>query len=232
MDSPAIKRVAFIVAILVTAMILWEVRFKLEEVPVVVPANQIPTPHIDKIAPIVPPLTHAKPFPKSVAPKQATLLKLPPRPMTNAPPIKSAAPTVQVPPLIAPLPTPPPPPPVEWQGNDTAITHSGEVVIRNDHQWIQFWAEHRPHEAAPDVDFAQSMVIGVFAGSRPADQFTIHMTDIRALAGSLIVTYQEKLPPPGTFAVDVTVYPYELKVIPRTTQPVKFNKLAPNNPNQ
>jgi len=31
--------------------------------------------------------------------------------------------------------------------------------------------------------------------------------------------------------VNVTVYPYQLKVIPRTALPVKFNKLAPINPN-
>jgi hypothetical protein len=147
-------------------------------------------------------------------------------------PITQTAPVVQTPQVVAPLPIPLPPEPLEWTGNDTSVTHQGEVVIRNDHQWISFWAEHHPHEAAPDVDFAHSMVVGVFAGPRPADQFTIRIMNVRTLPGSLTVDYQEKLPPPGTFAVDVTVYPYHLKVIPFSTLKVKFNRLAPIDPNR
>jgi len=104
--------------------------------------------------------------------------------------------------------------------------------MRSDRQWVQFWAEHHPHEAAPEVDFTQEMVVGVFAGPRPADQFAIRIVDIRTMPGSLLVDYREELPPPGTFAVDVTVYPYHLKAVPRTALPVKFNKLALVNPNR
>ena len=104
--------------------------------------------------------------------------------------------------------------------------------MRSDRQWIQFWGEHHPHEAAPDVDFEQNIVIGVFAGPRPADQFSIRILDVRTLPGALMVDYREQLPPPGTFALGVTVYPYHLKVIPRTPLQVKFNKLALVNPNR
>jgi len=127
------------------------------------------------------------------------------------------------------VPAPLPPEPQEWKGTDTSITHVGQIVIRNDHQWIHFWSEHHPHEAAPEVDFTQDMVIGVFAGPRPAEQFSISILNARSLPGSVIVDYRERLPPPGTFAVNVTVYPYDLKVIPRTTLPVKFNVLEPEN---
>jgi hypothetical protein len=127
------------------------------------------------------------------------------------------------------IPPPEPPPPQEWQGNDTSVTHVGQVVIRSDRQWIQFWSEHHPHEAAPDVDFTQNMVLGVFAGPRPAEQFTIRIVSVRTLPDSWIVDYRETLPPTGTFAVNVTVYPYHLKIVPRTALPVKFNVLSPAN---
>jgi hypothetical protein len=122
-----------------------------------------------------------------------------------------------------------PPPPQEWQGNDTSVTHAGQIVIHNDRQWIHFWSEHHPHEAAPEVDFTRDMVIGVFAGPRPAEQFTIRIVNVHAQPGSWAVDYRERLPPPGTFAVNVTVYPYNIKVVPRTNLPVKFNLLEPEN---
>jgi hypothetical protein len=99
--------------------------------------------------------------------------------------------------------------------------------VKNDRQWIQFWAEHHPHEVAPEVDFTRDMVVGVFSGSRPADEFAVEIIQVRTLAGALAVDYRERTPPPGTFAVNVTVYPYALKVIPRSTLPVKFNILPP-----
>ena len=118
------------------------------------------------------------------------------------------------------------------QAGVRAVTHAGEVVLRNDRQWVQFWSEHHPHEPAPEVDFSKDMVVGVFAGPRPADAFKIRIENVRPQAGSLAVDYREVLPPPGTFAVDVTVYPYHLKVIPKTSLTVKFKKLELINPNR
>jgi len=226
MFSLSIKRVAAVGIVLGAALILWKMRKMTEKpytpAPWLETAKKLPTP---------------SPVPAEVSSKIAVIKKLVPvkpssRPAPATMPAKPIAPVGQVPQTIVLPPTQPPAAPLEWQGNDTSIEHPGEVVIRNDHQWVQFWAEHRPHEAAPEVDFTQAMVVGVFAGPRPADQFTIRMVDIRTLPGSLTVDYQEKLPPPGTFAVNVTVYPYQFKVIPRTTLPVKFNKLAPINPNR
>jgi len=172
-----------------------------------------------------PPKTEKKSPPATTrTPKKiATVKKTPVRPAV-AP--SSPVPTVPPPSLPVSVPTPLPPPPAEpqeWRGNDTAVTHAGQVVIRTDHQWISFWSEHHPHEAAPDVDFTQNMVIGVFAGERPADQFSILITNVRTTSGALVVDYHEIPPPTGTFAVGVSVYPYDIKIIPRSTLPVKFN---------
>jgi hypothetical protein len=216
MSSSFLKRVAFIGIVLILA---WIIFWRRKETP-----QRPPAP-----APVE--------VPKKIIPMQdVPPVKPSPRPAPVLTPARTATPILPAPQAILPTPAPLPPPPsaapLEWQGNDTSVKHAGEVVIRSDHQWIQFWAEHHPDEAAPEVDFAQAMVVGVFAGPRPADQFTIRIVDLRTLPGSLTVSYQEKLPPPGTFAVDVTVYPYQLKVIPRTTLPVKFNKLAPIDPNR
>jgi len=227
------KRIAAVGIVLMVLLIAWEVRRMPGRPSAVVTP---PAPALKPLAP-VPPTEPAKksstivPVPAPVR-KKSAVTKKNPAALPSLPPASRAGPVTQIPVEKIPPSAPPPPVPLEWHGNDTSITHPGEVVVRSDRQWIQFWAEHHPHEPAPDVDFAQGMVIGVFAGPRPADQFTIRMVDIRTLADSLAVDYQEKLPPPGTFAVDVTVYPYQLKVVPRSALPVKFNKLAPINPNR
>jgi hypothetical protein len=119
-----------------------------------------------------------------------------------------------------------PPESQAWQGIDTSITHPGQVVVRTDEQWIHFWAEHHPEEASPDVDFTRNMVIGIFVGSRPADKFSVQITNVRTVSNMLVVDYQERTPPTGTLEVGVTAYPYALKVIPKSNLRVKFNPIA------
>ena len=128
-------------------------------------------------------------------------------------------PVSNLPPVFPPS---PPPPAQEWHGTDTSVTHGGNVIVRTDEAWTHFWSEHHPHEPAPDVDFTQNMVVGVFVGSRPAEGFDVFISNIRTEQGSLIVNFREIAPPPGTFAVNVSVHPYALKVIPRSKLPVKF----------
>ncbi len=172
------------------------------------------------VLPVMPPAPK-KPLPQ--IPKKAAAQKNPAAPVTPAPPAVIRPPLLVVP--SVPLPREAPPP-QEWRGNsDTSIKHSGQIVVQNDHQWIRFWAEHHPDEAAPEVDFSQSMVVGVFVGRRPADAFRIDITGVRTLPDALVVEYIERAPPPGTFQVAVEAYPYDIKVIPRSAQHVKFNKL-------
>ena len=117
--------------------------------------------------------------------------------------------------------------PRRWKGNDTAIRRSGEIVVKNDRQWIQFWSEHRPHEPAPEVDFTKDMVVGVFAGTRPADPFAVEIVGTRGVGQELIVDFRERTPPTGTVAINVSVYPYDIQAVPRSSMKVKFNKLDP-----
>ena len=98
--------------------------------------------------------------------------------------------------------------------------------MQTDTQWNHFWAEHHPEEVSPDVDFSRNMVVGVFLGERPADGFSVQITGARTLTDAVVVDYIERAPPPGTFQVSVEAYPYDIKVIPRSTLHVKFNKLT------
>jgi len=231
MSSSGNNQKKLIVAIgflLIAVLLGWEAwkRLGTAPKPVAAPPNLPPIEQplpIGREAPPAPAVPHVQ-KPHMAAAKKAHPISV----ATPAVPHPLVPTAPGVPPNLPVVPAAPPPvTPTEWQGKDTSVTHSGQVVIRNDHQWISFWAEHHPDEAAPDVDFTRNMVIGVFSGSRPADQFAIQIVNVRATSNSVIAEYREVLPPTGTFAVNVSVYPYDIKVIPRTTLPVKFNLVAP-----
>jgi hypothetical protein len=223
-----------LIGLLIAALAAWEAW---RRSPIVAPpAMPVPAKTVEAPAPVkkeIPPPPVKKVKPKPVAPAVVRNQNIPipkpqiPPPAVNVPVSLPVTPT-PIPSL--PVPVAAPPEAREWQGTDTSVTHNGQIVIHNDRQWIHFWSEHHPHEAAPDVDFTHDMVIGVFAGSRPAEPFSIRILEVRTLPGTLVADYRERLPPPGTFAVNVTVYPYDIKVIPRSDLPVKFNLLQPENP--
>jgi hypothetical protein len=174
-------------------------------------------------APLPAPVATAKPAPAPVTPKTIVSNKRPVASTARPVPESPIAPPRVIP--AQPLP-PPPPPPQEWNGNsDTAVKRSGQIVVQNEKQWIRFWAEHHPGEVSPDVDFSRRMVVGVFLGRRPADTFSVEIAGVRTLSDALAVDYVERAPPPGTFQMAVEVYPYAIKAVPRSTLPVKFNKL-------
>jgi hypothetical protein len=214
------RLLAAIIVLCVVIAAVWEAR-RLFSPPVT------PTEAPSVAVPIVPP-------PPVITPPPAPALKktVPKYPKKIVSPKKTATAVTSIPPEqtrppipIFPLP-PVAPEPQEWRGNsDTSIKHSGQIVVINDHQWIRFWAEHHPDEVAPEIDFSQKMVVGVFQGRRPADAFRVDIVSVRALPGALVVDYIERAPPPGTFQVAVEAYPYDIKVIPRSALHVKFNEL-------
>ncbi len=179
--------------------------------PLETPILAVPTPH---------PITRQKtsvPIAKINHPMTQKNVPTPVIPKITVPPIPA---------LTAPLPVVAPAPvPQEWHGTDTSINHSGQIAVKTDEQWVRFWAEHHPHEAAPEVDFTRSMVVGVYIGARPADGFSVRISKVEIKGNALIITSQETAPPPGTFAVNVTVYPYALKVVPRSSLKLKYAEL-------
>lgn len=182
--------------------------------PTAAPAPPVPAPPLTPVVPATPPV------PRKPAPPSKSAVKTHPV-AKPAVPIQPAV----VPVIRPPVAPPPPPPPQEWKGTDTSVTHAGQVVVRTDEQWNHFWSEHHPHEVSPDVDFTKNMVVGVFVGARPADQFSVSIVRVDTQPKEVVVEYREQPPPTGTLAINVTAYPFAIKVIPRTTLPVRFTKL-------
>jgi hypothetical protein len=120
-------------------------------------------------------------------------------------------------------------PPLQWKGTFSAIAGFRTVVIRSSVEWQGLWREHTayivPPPPAPEVDFGDSMVLGIFDGTKPAAGFAIEIEDIQTKPDKIVVAYRETGPPAGVSAAAVITQPYHLRVIPKTGLPVIFEKL-------
>jgi hypothetical protein len=113
------------------------------------------------------------------------------------------------------------------QGTDSSIDESREVVIRSAAEWQALWKTHDADGAAPVVDFARVVVLGVFLGSRPTAGFGAENHGSQEGGGASVVEYLERRPPPGALTAQVLTSPYHLVSVPRDIGMVEFRRLQP-----
>jgi len=111
------------------------------------------------------------------------------------------------------------------QGSSSNIEEPRQIVARTAAEWQSLWKEHDPQSPAPAVEFADSMVVGVFLGSRPTAGFSVDITAAKVEAGGLVVEYVEKRPSVDTVVAQVLTSPYHLVRVTRTGGPVEFRRV-------
>lgn len=112
------------------------------------------------------------------------------------------------------------------QGNDSRIREPREVVIRSAVEWQTLWREHSP-QAPPVVDFSDSIVVGIFLGSRPTAGYGVEVVAIGAEGDSILVEYRERAPAPGALAAQVLTSPFQIVTFPRNGRDIRFRKVEP-----
>ena len=110
------------------------------------------------------------------------------------------------------------------QGAMSGIEEPRQAVVRTAAEWRALWKEHAPGQAAPVVDFAQSMVVGVFLGSRPTAGFEVVITAVRQEGGRTVVDYVERRPPPDELTAQVLTSPFHVVRAMRATGEVEFRR--------
>lgn len=136
--------------------------------------------------------------------------------MTSAFSIPAAALTLQA---ILPLAT-------LARGSDSGIVQPRQVVVRSVEAWQTLWREHASGEP-PAVDFSQSMVVGVFLGSRPTAGYDVEIVRVRQKGAGLVAEYVERRPAPGALTAQVLTAPYHLVRVTRAEGPVEFIRTEP-----
>jgi hypothetical protein len=110
------------------------------------------------------------------------------------------------------------------QGPMSNIEEPRTVVVRTAAEWQALWKEHDPGRPPPKVDFGQSMVVGVFLGSRPSAGFVVEITAVKPDGSRTIVEYVERQPSRDEFVAQVVTSPFHLVRVLRTAGAVEFRR--------
>jgi hypothetical protein len=110
------------------------------------------------------------------------------------------------------------------QGSSSQIMEPRHVVVRTADQWQTLWKGHSS-QPAPVVQFSQSVVVGVFLGSRPTAGFQVEITAVKAQGGLAVVEYVERQPGRGAVVAQVLTSPFHLVALPRDVDTIEFRRI-------
>ena len=121
--------------------------------------------------------------------------------------------------------------PQEWKGLYSGVSSFKTVVIRTLDDWQKLWRDHNgyivPPPPLPSVDFANFMVIGVFDGAQPSGGHSVVITDVQTMQDAMEVMYIETRPAANAPTTQALTEPFDLRVVPTSTLPIRFKKLKP-----
>jgi hypothetical protein len=109
-------------------------------------------------------------------------------------------------------------------GQHSEIDEPREVVVRTAKEWTALWKEHGAQKPAPKIDFARSMVVGVFLGSRPTGGYAVDITRIERDGKNLVVIYRERRPDPQAMVAQIITTPFHLVQVNRHDGQVRFQR--------
>lgn len=112
------------------------------------------------------------------------------------------------------------------RGELSGVDTPRQVVVRDQAAWAALWREHAPERTPPAVDFARTMVVGVFLGSRPTASYGVTITRVRRENGEIVVSYREDRPPPGAMVAQILTSPFHLVRVERAEGRVRFEREA------
>ena len=101
------------------------------------------------------------------------------------------------------------------KGAMSRIDGARQAVVRSAAEWSTLWSQHAGERARPEVDFSKEMVVAVFLGTRPTAGFSVEIVGAREEGATLIVSYREARPQPGSVTAQVLTSPYHLVAVPK-----------------
>lgn len=136
---------------------------------------------------------------------------LPPTPIASTPPGASDVPFTRV-----------------YQSAASAFAEPVESVVRSSMDWRRAWISAHPNRAAtlpdaPDVDFANDLVLLVSAGTQPTGGISVRIDTVRARAdGGADVVYTVTRPGPGCMSIQQVTAPVDVVRIARRAGAIRF----------
>ncbi len=167
------------------------------------------------------PAAHVLP-PSAVPTPEPTPAPAIPAPAAPTPPRQPKAPEKPKPPLVLHVFQ-------DWKGPECGILENRLVVVRNTETWQKLWEEMQSKDPMPPVDFSDKIVLGVFAGERPAGT-SIVLGKIEEDDEVMMAPYRITLPAVQTSSVTAVAapvavsHPYLLAVVPRVDKKIRLTQ--------
>ncbi len=140
------------------------------------------------------------------------------------PPVPVGGDTVMVLGRAAPAPAKPADRRTDWAGLFSGSNAPGTRTISDMTEWRRVWAGLST-QPAPEIDFSLKQVVAVFLGHRESGGHMVEITGVSTSEALITVSYREISPPPGITPPEGATSPFALKVLPRSTLPVRFLKV-------
>lgn len=115
------------------------------------------------------------------------------------------------------------------RGPRSEVDEYREVVARNEAEWEALWASlpNPGSRARPKVSFENTMIAGLFLGSRPTTGYHVELVGVRLDGDTLVLQYVESQPAEGLVQAQVITTPFVVAGVPLHTGPVRFEKVEP-----
>ena len=116
------------------------------------------------------------------------------------------------------------------QGVRSGLRERKFVTVVTAKEWKDLWLAHQSGVSsgpqAPQVDFQEEMVVGVFSGEKRTGGYGIEIKRVELNAGKqLVILWVETAPAPGAMVLQALTQPYHIVRIKRQNLPVAFAPL-------
>lgn len=111
------------------------------------------------------------------------------------------------------------------QGAMSNIEEPRQVVVRTAAEWQALWKEHDAQRAVPPVDFAQSIVVAVFLGTRPSAGFAVEIAAVKGDGSRVVVEYRERRPARDAISAQVLTSPFHIVRLARVSGTIEFRRV-------
>jgi len=108
------------------------------------------------------------------------------------------------------------------RGQYSHIERPRQVVVRSAADWAMLAKQHGRGGPQPSIDFAHTMVVGVFLGTRPTGGYGVEITRIERQGADLVVTWRERKPGADEMSAQVITAPYHLVTVEKFDGVVRF----------
>ncbi|OMQ10076.1 protease complex subunit PrcB family protein [[Flexibacter] sp. ATCC 35103] len=116
----------------------------------------------------------------------------------------------------------------------TLPTNPNAILVGSEEKMKTLFTKHEnscPNATDTPIDFTKDMLVGIFAGLKPTNGYSIKITTIVENKCEILINYYEKAPQAGETLVSAPSYPSDFILIPRSSKAVLFNKVTENTDN-